>query len=192
MTSSETAPCPTKQQKRFAATYLASTRDELTQVVTGLTAAQRSFRREPDEWCIAEIVEHLALLESRIHMLIARLSDAALSEPNRQDGEIDELILQALPRRTSRVQAPEAARPKGESTISESLQLFIHKRGETISLLESAPCLRGRVLPHPIFGPWDGYQWLLAAAAHTARHLNQIREVQSAEAFPKCPAGVPA
>lgn len=192
MTSTETAQSLTEGQRQLAAAYLASTRDELIQAVASLSPIQASFRREPDEWCIAEIIEHLALIEGRVHMLIAGLPDAAPSAPDRQDAEIDEFIPRVIPIRTSRARAPEAARPIGRCTASEALQDFIRERRETISLLESAPCLRGHVLPHPIFGPWDGYQWLLAASAHTARHLGQIREIQSAEAFPKSPNGVPA
>src|SRR3954447_10373782 len=156
MTSAETVQSPTEQQRDFAAAYLASTRDELTQVVRSLSPAQASFRREPDQWCVAEIVEHLALIESRVQMLIARLPDAPPSGPDRQDAEIDGFIPRVLPARTSRAQAPEAARPRGQCTVSEALEDFISKRCETLTLLESAPCLRGRVLPHPIFGPWDG------------------------------------
>ena len=55
---------------------------------------------------------------------------------------------------------------------------FLANREQTIECLR-APLLRGRVRPHPIFGPWDGYQWLLATAAHTSRHTDQIRELQA-------------
>jgi hypothetical protein len=188
MTTAETVLSPTAQQKHMAATYLASTCNELTETVTNLSPAQWAFQRAEGEWCVAEIIEHLAMIEGRIHMLIARLPEAVPAEPDRNDVQIDEFIVQAVPRRTSRVQAPEAAQPKGQCTPSEALREFMDKRGDTVTLLESAHCLRGRVLPHPIFGPWDGYQWILAAAAHTARHLEQIREIKSAGAFPKSPA----
>ena len=46
-------------------------------------------------------------------------------------------------------------------------------------------------MPHPVFGHWDGYQWMLAAGAHTARHVAQIREIQSTKGFPEFSA-VPA
>ena len=31
----------------------------------------------------------------------------------------------------------------------------------------------------------DGYQWILAAAAHTERHTKQVLEVRADEAFPE-------
>jgi hypothetical protein len=44
--------------------------------------------------------------------------------------------------------------------------------------------LRQHAVDHPLFGPWDGYQWLLAAASHGARHTGQLREVKADQNFP--------
>ena len=185
MTSTEIVSSPTSEQKRFAAAYLASTRDELTSAVTGLSPSQSLFKREPGEWSIAEIVEHLAIIEGRAQALISRLPEAPHADPDRNDEETDPFLIRMLPRRTSRVQAPEAALPKGKFTLPQAIEAFARKREETARLLESASCLRGRVIPHPIFGLWDGYQWILATAAHTTRHVAQIREIQGAQVFPK-------
>ena len=54
--------------------------------------------------------------------------------------------------------------------------------------LLDAPLLRGRVRPHPLFGPWDGFQWLLATGSHTARHNDQIREIKADVNFPGSPS----
>jgi hypothetical protein len=190
MSSTETVSSPTSEEKRFAAAYLAATCDELTGAVTKLSPSQASFHREPGEWCVAEVVEHLAMIEGRVQAIISRLPDATPVEPDRKDTETDEFIVQNLPHRTVRVQAPEAALPKGQCTLTEALEEFRRKRDDTVRLLECAPCLRGRTLPHPIFGPWDGYQWILATGAHTARHLAQIREIQNHEAFPEPRGGM--
>jgi hypothetical protein len=189
MTATETVHGPTEEQKDFAAEYLASTRDQLVATVNSLSATQCGFQRAPGEWSVAEVVEHLVIIEGRVQGLIARLPDAEAAEPGRDDSQIDQFVLETVPRRSSRIHAPEAAQPKGQCTVAQALQEFVQKRGETIGLLEGANCLRGRVLSHPVLGSWDGYQWILATAAHTARHLNQIREITNAEAFPKAPAG---
>jgi hypothetical protein len=190
MTSTEIVSSLTSQQKHFAAAYLASTCDELSAAVTDLSPSQASFRREPDEWCIAGVVEHLAIIEGRVQALISRLPEGTPSAPDRNDAATDEFIIQTLPHRTSRVPAPDAALPKGQCTLTEALDDFRRKREDTIRLLEYTPCLRGRTMPHPVFGHWDGYQWILAAGAHAARHLAQIREIRSHAAFPRSPRGV--
>ena len=45
--------------------------------------------------------------------------------------------------------------------------------------------LRDHFYSHPVFGPLDGYQWLLLLSAHSARHTEQIEEVKADPSFPK-------
>jgi len=40
------------------------------------------------------------------------------------------------------------------------------------------------VFDHPALGPLDGYEWVLAVAAHTERHTKQILEVKADANFP--------
>src|SRR4051794_11715089 len=84
MTSTEIVSSATPEQKRFAAAYLGSTCDELAAVVTDLSLSQASFRRQPDEWCISGIVEHLAIIEGRVQAIISRMSEATPAEPDRK------------------------------------------------------------------------------------------------------------
>ena len=44
--------------------------------------------------------------------------------------------------------------------------------------------LRAHVLLHPVLGPLDAYEWVLAVAAHTERHTKQILEVKADANFP--------
>lgn len=175
---------PTSKEQEKAAAYLVSTRDDLLDTVRDLTINQWTFTSESSEWCIADIVEHLAIVEGRIHAIIARMPEASLSDSARVDSEVDAMILTEISTRTNRVNAPAFITPTGKSSPSEAVRDFREKRNETLRLLESAPCLRGRVIPHPIMGPWDGYQWILSTAAHTERHLNQIMELTTRRSFP--------
>jgi hypothetical protein len=45
--------------------------------------------------------------------------------------------------------------------------------------------LRGHAADHPLFKNADGFQWLLLAAAHVERHVQQIREIKAASGFPR-------
>jgi hypothetical protein len=74
--------------------------------------------------------------------------------------------------------------PRGQWSPAETVERFAAARTRTLELLESAPALRGHVVPHPVLGPWDGYQWILGAAAHGVRHTEQIREVKAEAGFP--------
>ncbi len=138
----------------------------------------------PDCWSIAEIVEHLAVLEDRVHAVVGRMPEAPAGEPDRVDSQVDEIILVQVPKRSTRIKAPEPVCPSARWRPEESLARFVASRRRTAELLVEAPCLRGHVLPHPVLGLWDGYQWILAVAAHSARHTAQILEIKADGGFP--------
>lgn len=173
----------TAEQIAKASHHLALTRDVLVETVAGLSALQWSFRPNYDSWSIAENLEHLVLIEGRVHAIIGNMSTAPEAEAGGSQIEMDELILNEVPKRTTKVKAPEPICPEGRWSGEEALRCFLSGRERTMQLL-SAPLLRGRVRPHPLFGAWDGYQWLLATGSHTARHTEQIREIKADANFP--------
>ncbi len=179
-----TAQDITPLEREKAATYLTETRTALADAVRDLSDAQWKFKPGPDRWSVAEIVEHLAVLES---MFTSRISTQLLQAPPGKPGAdihvIDALILARVPDRSKKVQAPEALHPTGRWNPGEALDHFLAARRETIAFL-SNPDLRGHVVDHPALGPLDAYQWLLAVAAHTERHTRQILEVKSDAHFP--------
>jgi hypothetical protein len=170
-----------------ASRHLSVTRDLLVESVTGHSASQWSFRPNYDSWSTAEILEHLVLIEGRVHAIIGNMSSAPEAESTGKQIEMDEIILNEVPKRTTKVKAPEPICPEGRWSGDEALQYFLTTRERTMQLL-AAPLLRGRVRPHPLFGPWDGYQWLLATGSHTARHIDQIHEIQANVHFPGSPS----
>ena len=177
----------TADEMAKASRHLSVTRDVLVEEVAGLSALQWSFRPNYESWSIAEILEHLALIEGRVHTLIGNMSNAPEAESAGKPSEMDEIILNEVPKRTTKAKAPEPICPQGRWSGEEALQCFLTSRERTMQLL-AAPLLRGRVRPHPIFGAWDGYQWLLATGSHTARHTEQIREIKADVNFPGSPS----
>ena len=167
-----------------ASRHLAVARGYLFESVSGLSAAQWDFRPDNDTWSIADILEHLVLIEGRVHAIIGNMIDCPEAEPGHKEKEVDDFIINEVPKRSIRVKAPTPVCPVSRWTGPEALELFIASRDQTMQLL-GAPLLRGRVRPHPLFGPWDGYQWLLAVASHTMRHTGQILEVKAHPNFPQ-------
>lgn len=175
----------TAEERSKVSQYLAATRDELARAIQGLSAAQWQFKPAPDRWSIAEVVEHLVIVENRVQSRFANWPEGAEeSNPERIPSEMDARILAEVPVRTPRIQAPPQIVPTGQWMTTEALERFRRGRDQTLRLLASTPALRSYSMPHPIFGPWDGYQWLLAAAAHCERHIDQIREVKASPQFP--------
>jgi len=166
-----------------ASRHLAITRGCLVESVSRLSAAQWNFQLQRDSWSITKNLEHLVMFEGRVHAIIGNMSNAPESESEARQIEMDNIVLNQVSKRTIKIKAPAAVCPIGRWSGPEALQLFIDSREQTMQLL-AAPLLRGRVRPHPFFGPWDGYQWLLAVGSHTARHTDQIREIKADPNFP--------
>jgi DinB superfamily len=173
----------TSEQIALASYHLSTTRDALVELVAGLLPSQWSFRPTAESWSIAENVEHLVLIESRVQAIIRNMENAPEAISSGGQIEMDAIILREVPNRSTKLKAPEPVCPQGRWSGEEALQCFFAGRERTIQLL-AAPLLRGRVRPHPLFGLWDGYQWLLAAGLHTERHTEQIREARAHPMFP--------
>jgi hypothetical protein len=179
------SPLLSVEERQRAAAYLMRTEDSLLQAVAGLTDSQWHFKPAAGRWSVAEILEHLVIIEDRVHGIVAAMPEAPCTDGNRNNAEVERIILTEVPRRSPRLPAPPHVLPSGEKSPAELLKSFMESRAVTIELLETAPALRGHVAPHPILGLWDGYQWIMAAAAHTARHTEQIREVKADGRFPE-------
>jgi hypothetical protein len=172
------------EEKLEASSYLNLTRDNVLAAVSDLSSAQWNFKPASDRWAILEIVEHLILIEERICVLLQSMPEAPISGPAKNSSEVDDFVLAEVPRRTTKIQAPPAFMPTQGLSADEAVARFIEVRSRTLAMLESAPSLRGHFVPHPVFGPWDGYQWIVATAGHTARHTEQIFELKAHPAFP--------
>lgn len=172
------------QEVSKATEHLVSTRDGLLSAVRDLSDEQWNFRPEPDAWSIAGILEHLAVIEQRVHGVVARMPDADAAEPGRINSEVEAIILAEVPKRSNKLKAPPFICPSGQCSPEESLALFLERRARTMELLAEAPSLRGHVVLHPVLGPWDGYQWILGVSAHCARHTKQILEWKACSGFP--------
>ena len=185
---SERASLLTDIERSRALACLASTRDEVLESVSGLNESQWRFKPSAAGWSIVEILEHVVMVEDRVHSILLRMPDSALAEPGQRDSQRDDSILRDVPNRTVKLEAPPLICPTQQWRPEYARERFLAGRAKTVEMLDSAPALRGHVISHPVLGPWDGYQWILATAAHSARHADQIREVKEDLAFPKLDA----
>jgi hypothetical protein len=173
--------------------YLQQTRDGALGAVKGLFPAQWNFKPAADRWSIAEILEHVVVVQERVlERLRDQIPQAPPPPPDYDYKQVDAIVIHQFPARFSKFQAPEVAHPNGRWTTSEMLERLIANYDRFEISLESTPDLRAHVLEGPPLKaitqgkyPWmDGYHWLLAAAAHTERHTKQILEVKAAADFP--------
>ncbi len=140
------------------------------------------LRAPSDSWSIAEIVEHLAVAERAMLLLIESLLRKAKAAPEDERGATAfEVSLDAVIER-SRVEkftAPDRFRPAGQMPVSESLA----KLREIQSQLELLHPQLEAVDPasvsfrHWTFGPLNLGQWLAFVGYHEQRHLDQIESI---------------
>src|ERR1035441_5059159 len=154
---------------------LNTARDELLAAIEGLTDQQAAVKPQGGGWSALELVEHVAIAESRMLWRISTQSAAVRDELSR---EREPVLYARLATREQKFQAPEPVRPKGGyATLGEAVDAFLDARYQTLKWLESCDIdLRRHKLEHPAIGPASAYEYVLIMAAHTARHARQIQE----------------
>jgi len=175
----------TPSEREHALRYLDETRNGVVEAVKGLSEAQWKFKPAADRWSVAEVVEHLALVEDLVNGVLGTLEKAPALDANRDVKQLDALILSKVPDRSTKAQAPDQVTPTGRWTPAVALDHFLASRAQIAAALRSMHDLRAHVVAHPALGPLDGYQWILTVAAHTERHTKQILEVKADAHFPR-------
>lgn len=192
-TAQMTAPAApttlTAQEREAAIKQLQITRDNFLKSIGGLSQKQWTFKSAPDRWSVAEVAEHITISESTIFGFVQKQIMQSPAAPEKRDqvkGK-DEIVLEKVPDRSHKVQAPEFLRPTGRwATEADLTKAFEDNRATTIEYVRTInDDLRDHFLDHPVLGTLDGYQWLLLISAHCARHTAQIEEVKADPNFPK-------
>ena len=161
---------------------LDESREDLHRAVDGIEEQICVTKPSTGGWSIIDVVEHLAILERRIPLLLetqlahAERQTVNTAETEAKDAEVFEMVRS----RAGKISAPDRVCPTGRyRSCEEAIGEFDAVRAATIAFVNSRPpYLRGRFLAHPILGPLDGFQWLLAVAAHTKRHTGQIEDTK--------------
>jgi hypothetical protein len=163
------------------------TRGRLRARLESIPSAEEGARPSPGAWSVAEIAEHLSMIEERLSklfpMMLMKAEAGGLqrgADKPFQPVTVAHLLERA---RREKYVAPETARPTGTVPLAESLARLDNSR-ESLRALRprlEALDLTGVTYPHPVFGPMDAYQWLIFIGAHEARHLRQIESVMASE-----------
>jgi uncharacterized damage-inducible protein DinB len=160
----------------------------LEETVRSLSDSQLAFRPSPEAWSVAEIVEHLAIVEPGMLKVVGSLLEKAVP-PNGSSPEAFEVTLDDGIRTggTGKFKTRPEAVPTGSVPAGESLQ--------TLGAIQSGlRALRHRLaavdvssvkFPHRALGDLTLGQWCAFIGAHEARHLGQIRSVISSAGFPR-------
>ncbi|MEQ1729051.1 MAG: DinB family protein [Vicinamibacterales bacterium] len=159
---------------RFA---LNADRRTLRAAVARVPTSLLTVKPAPDRWSVAEVLEHLSIVERGALMRVRGLiQEAPVVDAPTALTPIDRDFLQ---NRAKRIMAPERIKPTGTMSIDAALAALESSREELLAILHEA---EGRDLskatqPHPALGPLDGYQWIALIGGHEMRHALQIDEI---------------
>jgi uncharacterized damage-inducible protein DinB len=184
-----TAPTTlTPEERELALKSFQTTRDNFLKSIAGLSQKQWTFKSAPDRWSVAEVAEHITISEQKLFGLVQQvMKSPATPEKRDQVKGKDELVLQKVPDRSRKAQAPEFLKPTGQfATEADLVKAFTERRDANMEYIKTtSDDLRDHFFDHPVLGTLDGYQWLLLISAHSARHTAQIEEVKADPNFPK-------
>lgn len=173
--------------------YLKQTRSYVVGATKGLSEAQWKFKPAPDRWSIAEIVEHMVLAQELVLGPVReQLAHAPAAANAANAKQVDALVLERMPDRLVKFQAPDIIQPTGRWTPAVSMERLLKNYAAVEKYLETTPDLRQhaiealpmKALSKGTVDSMDGYQWVLAMAGHVERHTKQILEVKADANFP--------
>ena len=151
-------------------------------LVDGLADDHWRLRPAGEEWSPGETVEHVVLTNRATLRRLQRVADAVpmTTVARIPDARIVERMFHGVPA------PPGLAQPTGRfATRAEGVTALITVRdGVADSVRIEGDRLRDVGFAHPVFGTFDGVQWVLFLAAHTDNHIPQLRRLRGALPFP--------
>jgi hypothetical protein len=168
-------------ERQLAVERLQDNRLRTLAAVDGLSPAQLKFQPAEDQWSVADCLEHINLVETRIFMGIQHaLAQPAQPEKCASVAHKLETLLRAVPDRSTKVGGPPEVMPRREwADFGEVVAEFEGIRARTLRFAEDTrDPLRNHFFSHRIFKDLDCYQWLVMISLHADRHILQMEEVK--------------
>ena len=175
-------------ERRFLLEQMESSKKDFLASIAGLTMAQWTFKPAPAVWSVEECAEHIVLAEDFLFdSAPAALTTPAVTRPENSTLEHDRAFAVRMLDRSSKATAPAAIVPTGKiASPAEAARIFVGKRDGHIAYVKKTQApLRTHTGEVPGLGVLDAYQIMLMTAAHSARHTEQIREVEAGPNYPR-------
>jgi hypothetical protein len=164
--------------------YLELHSHELREAVASVPAQLRETKPGDGGWSVAEVLEHLSIVERRIASLMTRQVAAARASGVGPDTETSSVVAtfanpDGVVNRERKIVSPEPVRPTGSLDSETAQRALDQSRAAILLALHDANgvSLENLVQSHAVFGPLNMYHWIVAMALHEDRHAAQIREI---------------
>jgi hypothetical protein len=175
----------------------AGSNNDLARAVTaGLSEAQLNWKPAPEQWSIAQCLEHLAIATNQFDKYFKTAFERARRQPGVNTAPVYKPTLLggwlagAVDPATSRkLRAPKVFRPAAHSNIPQSLDLFLDAHTRFIDFVKQCAGidynkarLRSPVTPLIRYSLADAF---VITVLHGQRHLAQARRVREMPEFPR-------
>jgi hypothetical protein len=184
--STHHAPRATRMHPRTSELlqHLDAQHERMRRAVERVPRERRSEKPSPDRWCVAEVVEHLSIVETRIgRVFTAKVEEARAAGNLVQETDDSPVVgtvdMDRVLDRTRRIVAAEPSRPTGTLDADAAWAALERARQTLCDSVRAADglALGAIVHPHPVLGPINMYQWIAFVGGHEARHAAQVIEL---------------
>lgn len=163
-------------------TFLDRQHQDLRQALDTIPAERREPHPAPGSWSIANVVEHLGLVETNVtRALTARTGEARVKGlgPAHVAPVIEESEVARYLDRERRLVSGDASQPKSGLALDAAWQRLEAARQLTKGLVHDVDGLDVSDVrfPHPALGTLNFYQWVVFLGGHESRHRLQILEI---------------
>ena len=163
--------------------YLEAQRKELRAAIDSVPAAERNTQAAGDRWSVAQVLDHLTIVDRRVasgvRKWIAEAQSAGLGTETATSPVLGTIPAERITDRSRRVEAPQEIRPRTD-VDAETAWTELEQAREKLQaafLTGDGLALEQVIQTHPVLGPINIYQWMLFVGSHEARHTLQIREI---------------
>lgn len=158
----------------------AAIREKLKGVVSELSDDQLNRIPDGEKWSVANIVEHLSMVEGGATRICSKLLSKAKDQSKAGDGKIrvtNDFIEKGKEVAGVKLEAPDFVIPSGEKTLADSmaaLETNADALQQLRQLFETVDSNEHK-FSHPYFGGLSAGEWFTLIGAHEARHIRQIK-----------------
>ena len=122
--------------------HLDRTEGALLDSVRELSDAEWHFKPTEDTWSIAEILEHLVVIEETVQEVPEKMEHGTSAHRDRIYPVVDRYVMTEAPNRANKLIAPAMVQPNGRYQDRQSIELFVKGRARTREIFETTPYAR--------------------------------------------------
>jgi hypothetical protein len=160
--------------------YVEEKRKELLQSFASETWDSLTSHPSKGGWSVAEILDHLGIVESGVARLIAkragRAKEAGLGEEKSMESVLPSFDQHRAKLDGMKMESPETVKPRANVNLKDAVEgLETSRESLRTAVLTADGLSLGEIKhTHPFLGELDLYQWVIFIGQHELRHKKQI------------------